>query len=137
MSKKVVKEKVKSQKKERAEKRAKQRKLIIAGICVSIAVISGLLIFIIYNVNQNKVTEIYSYHGQTIQLLDDGKFTAVLAHNVRKSGTYTKTNENDRIIVTFNNDGRTETGWIVNDSLHIPREWDDGHGHGNVFPKIK
>jgi len=136
MSNKVVKEKAKIQKKERAEKKAKQKKLIILCICVSLAVIIGVSIFVIQNLVGNEAAEIYSYQGQTIQLLNDGRFTAMLAHNVRKSGTYTKTDENGIITVAFNTNGNIETGWIINNSLHIPREWDDGHGHGNVFPKI-
>jgi len=137
MSSKMVKEKAKLLKKEKAQKKAKKKKLLIAGICVLLAVISGTVIFLIKNNFEKKVTEIYSYHGQTVQLLDDGNFTAVLAHNVRKRGTYTKTSENNRINVLFNINGIIETGWIINDSLHIPGEWDDGHGHGTIFPRIK
>ncbi|MCL2440199.1 MAG: hypothetical protein FWD14_00520 [Treponema sp.] len=136
MSNKVVREKAKFQKKEKAEKRARQKTFVTAGICVSIAAILGVLIFIMFNINGNKAAEIYSYHGQTVQLLEDGTFTAALAHNVRKNGTFTKTNEDGFISVDFNINGRIETGWIINNSLHIPREWDDGHGHGNVFPLI-
>jgi len=86
--------------------------------------------------NERTENEIFSYHGQTVQLLADGTFTASLAHGVRKSGTFTKTTENDRTIVSFNVNGNVEVGIIVNNFLHIPREWDDGHGHGNVFPKV-
>ena len=127
MSNKVIREKSKIQKKERAIKKAKQKKIIIIGVCTLLVAIISVVIIVINNAAEKKVTEIYSYQGQAVELLDDGKFTAILAHNVRKRGTYTKTNENDRI----------ETGWIIHNSLHIPREWDDGHGHGSIFPKIR
>jgi len=136
MSNRVVKEKAKSQKKERAEKKVKQKMIIIISVCFLALIAVVVLIISMNNINKNKITEIYGYHGQIVQLLDDGRFTALLAHNVRKNGTYTKSNEDDRIAVLFNTRGRIETGWIINNSLHIPREWDDGHGHGNVFPKI-
>ena len=117
--------------------KAKTRKLIIIGICVLVAIILSTLIFGMTSVIEKNVTEIYSNQIQAVQLLDNGKFAAILAHNVRKSGTYTKTNDGSVITVAFNTNGRIETGWIMNDSLHIPREWDDGHGHGTVFPRAE
>ena len=136
MSNKVVEEKARAKKKEKAKKVEMQKKILIAVICVLIAGIIGVLIFRMHNANEKRINEIYSYHGQTVQLLEGERFIAILSHNVRKSGTYTKANENDRVAVTFSYDGKNETGWIINNSLHIPREWDDGHGHGNIFPRV-
>ena len=136
MSKNVVKQKAKKQKREKSEKKAKQKKIIIAVVCVAVAVAAVVLGFVINHVNQPKIPETYSYHGQTVQLFSDGNFTATLAHNVRKNGTYTKTTEEGMTGVLFNVNGFIETGWIINNELHIPREWDDGHGHGNVFPRM-
>ena len=97
-----------------------------------------MVIFLLLSCTRNEKSEneIFSYHGQTVQLLTDGTFTASLAHGVIKSGTFSKTTENDRTVVLFNVNGNVEVGRIVNNSLHIPREWDDNHGHGNVFPKV-
>jgi len=125
-----------SNKAEKKKAKAKQKKLIIAGVCVAAVIIACLLIFTMRGTSGNNGMETFSYHGQVVRLLDDGSFFAMLAHNVRKNGTYTKTNEDGRISVNFNVNGRTETGWIINDALHIPREWDDGHGHGSVFPRV-
>jgi len=79
--------------------------------------------------------EVFSLGRQTVHLLADGTFSASLAHGVRKSGSYTKTEESDGTIVSFNVNGKEEVGWITNNALHLPHEWDDNHGHGNVFPR--
>ncbi|MCL2181518.1 MAG: hypothetical protein FWB83_10375, partial [Treponema sp.] len=105
------------------------------GLLSVLALIIILASLVIISCNKNE-TEIYSFHGQTVQLLADGNFNASLAHGVKKSGTYSKTTENNRIIVSFIVNGNTETGRIINNALHLPKEWDDGHNHGNIFPKV-
>ena len=116
-------------------KKAKQKRLVLIGIC-ALAVIA-VLGFAVYSLVQRSAgaTEIYRYGEQTVRLREDGSFSASLAHNVRKRGTYSKETGEGRTIVTFTVNGNIEIGWIVNDSLHIPMEWDDGHGHGNILPK--
>ena len=139
MSNNVNKKKAKKQKKVNAIKIVKNKKIVI-GLCSLLFIIA--LAFIFHSVFRQKNIgisvdkETYSYHGQIIQLFSDGRFSASLAHNVIKNGTYTKLNENNRINVLFNVNGNIEIGWIINNSLYIPREWDDGHGHGNIFPKV-
>lgn len=140
MSNSAKKAKEKALKKEQAEKKAKLKRTLIICIC-SLAVAAVLGYFALSAVKKgessisNQSTETYSYRGQIVRLSEDGTFTASLAHNVRKSGTYAKSPENGRISVSFNMNGAVETGWIINDSLHLPKEWEDSHGHGNVFPK--
>jgi len=135
MSREAVKQKAKAKKMESMAKKAKKKKLIIAGVCIAVVTAAAVLTILIFPTHKQTEAEIYSYHGQSVQLLPDGSFNARLSHNVRKNGTYTKINESSRIIVQFNIDGRVETGFIINNSLHIPAEWDDGHGHGNIFPR--
>lgn len=139
MSKNVLKARAKFRKEENAKKKAR-KKIIIVGICL-VLILGGFGIFLFVNTKQKREEanspEFYSYGSQSVQLLADGKFTASLAHNVSKSGTFTKANENERIAVSFYIDGRTEIGYIYNNSLHLPREWDDGHGHGSIFPKVE
>jgi len=108
-----------------------------AGLLCAYALIIFLACFIIISCNRNEKNEneIYSYHGQKVELSADGSFTASLSHGVKKSGTYTKKSENNSVIISFNVDGNLEVGRIIDDSLHLPKEWDDGHGHGSVFPK--
>ena len=139
MSKSATKEKAKALRKEKAIKKARRKTIIIIGIFV-LVVITAAVVGINIRKQNNKVTaqeELYTYGGQTVQLLADGTFSASLAHNTRKNGTYTKTEDSGRIIVVFNINGKEEIGWIANDSLHLPNEWEDGHGHGNVFPRSK
>ena len=137
MSKGVVKNKTKALKKENAIKKAKRKKIIIAGICaLAVLLVAALGIYSAVQKNdQEKDAEIYRQGGQSVQLLPDGKFTASLAHNVKKNGTYTKTTEDSRTLINFNVNGNIETGRIENNSLYLPASWDDGHGHRTVLRK--
>jgi len=136
MSKKGLKAKADNLKKAlNEEKKAKQKKLIILLIC-SISALAILLI-VYNNFFRQDSSETYSFQGQTVKLSGDGNFTASLAHGVRKSGTYTKRTEEGIIIVSFNISGRTEAGFIFENNLYLPEEWDDNHGHGSVFPRSK
>jgi len=113
---------------------AKNRiKIIIAGIFAIAALFAVVLLIVTHTAN--KGVEIYNSQDQTVQLFADGRFTATLADNVQKNGTYTKRDTNGLITVLFNTNGDTDIGEIVNNSLLIPREWDNGHG--NVFPKTE
>ena len=135
MSKNALKAKASIRKKEKSIKKAKQKKLIImAVLTLAVLVVS---VSVLNLIKREKTTETYSYYGQTVRLFPNGKFSAILAHNIPKNGTYTKVNEGGRIHISFNINGYAESGWIINNNLHIPGEWDDGHGHGNIFPKIK
>jgi len=139
MSNKVPKAKAKALKKEKAVKKARLKAfivvlivvLILAAVVVTIGIVRGK-----NNSNAQHSAETYALGRQTVQLLENGTFSASLAHGVQKSGTYTKTTEGNRTIVSFNVNGKTEIGRIENNSLHLPSEWEDGHGHGNVFPKV-
>jgi len=134
MSKDVVTARKKNLKKEKIAKKAKQKKIITILVCAVLVLAVAGFVFIMQN--KQKTTETYGLYGQTVQLLPDGKFTAALAHNVNKSGTYTKKKDGNNIIVSFNINGKIESGRITDNNLYLPEEWDDGHGHGSVFPKI-
>jgi len=146
MPKNETKTKIKKQKKEMAAKKSRKKKAIIAVITLLITA-CAIGFFVFYNNQQNmpgaaineehqENEEIYRYGGQTIRLLADGTFMASLAHGSTKNGTYSKTTEGEITSVIFNSNGNEEIGRIIDNSLHIPREWDDGHGHGNIFPKV-
>jgi len=149
MSKSALKAKAKQQKKDKTSKKSVKR-IVIFVVCV--AAVFGLIFLPIYSAGRKnahsrqghtaeahshdeQTAETYSYRGQTIALYSDGHFHAVLAHNVRKDGTYTKANESGVIIVSFNVNGNIERGRIIDNALHLPDEWNDGHGHGSVFPR--
>ena len=134
MSKSAVNARAKVLKKENAAKKAKRKIIIITGICVLIALIAVLTLLFFRNQND---TEVFSYSGQTVRLSPDGTFMANLAHNVNKSGTYIKVTESAWTLVFFNVNGNEEIGSIANNALTLPDEWNDGHGHGTVFPKVK
>ena len=136
MSKKAPKIKAKNQKKERLAKKAKKRKILITIAAAAAVITAACLVFTINSINRRNILETYSYQRQTVRFFANGNFTAVLPHDVRKNGTYTKVTEDGRTTVLFNVNGIMETGWIINNSLHIPAEWDDGHGHINIFPLV-
>ncbi|MCL2196793.1 MAG: hypothetical protein FWB77_04180 [Treponema sp.] len=135
MSKSALKSRKKAQRQENAVKKARNNKLLFLTICALIVICAAM--YGIYSSSHKNKTETYSDGGQTIQLLSDGKFSASLAHNNRKAGTFTKITENGRIKVIFNTNGTESTGWIINDALHFPEEWEDGHHHGNALTKTK
>ena len=114
---------------------SKKKSLIVAGFLVIVVAVALILKLSFPKVDEN-TTEVYSFHGQTIQLFSNGNFEAVLAHGVHKSGIFTRNTDGGRTVISFNINGVIENGFIIDNSLHIPREWDDGHGHGNVFPRV-
>ncbi|MCL2244329.1 MAG: hypothetical protein FWC03_07660 [Treponema sp.] len=137
MSRSVIRKKIKIIKKENTIRKAKKKKIILALICVLIAaLIIALGIYSATPVKNSGDSEIYSYGGQTVQLFADGKFTANISHNTQKSGTYTKTADGSRTLIRFYVNGSIENGRIENNSLYLPAEWDDSHGHGIVFPRV-
>jgi uncharacterized ion transporter superfamily protein YfcC len=133
MSKSGSKAKAKIQRKEKAIRKARQKTILIVSIIALI--ITAVIAVGVYSASRQNNAEIYSTGGQTVQLFADGNFSARLAHNTLKNGTYTKREDGSNTIVSFNVDGRVELGRIENNRLFIPEEWDDGHGHGNVLRK--
>ena len=135
MSKSISKTKSKLLRKQNAQKKAGRKRLLIIGLLVLIAL--GIAGFGIYSASRKNNAETYSGGGQTIHLFADGKFSANLAHGTFKSGTYTRREEGGRTTVSFiENSGAAAEGSIENNRLRIPNEWDDGHGHGNILPKV-
>jgi len=139
MSKGTSKGKDKALKREKAKKKARRKTIIIVSILVLVVVAAAVVGIHFRNQNNKNAQqdEIFSYGSQSVHLLADGTFSAKLAHNVNKNGTYTKTEESGRTIVSFSIAGREEVGRIINGSLYLPKEWEDGHGHGSVFPRSK
>jgi len=135
MSKKALALKTKILRKENAIKKTKQKRIMV--ICSCALVVIAAVVFTVHFDRKRGSVEVYSGGGQTVRLFENGTFSANLAHHVRKSGTYTKITEDNRTTVSFSVNGRIEVGRIENDRLHIPREWDDGHGHGSVFARTR
>ena len=120
----------KKERRAQALKKAKQKKIITISVCVSLAlVITALIISSLYQQSKNRV---YTDGYQTVTLHDDGSFTAALAHEMR-TGTYVENVEGDVVIVTFISEDKNVNGSIENDSLTLPAEWDDGHGHSSIL----
>ncbi|MCL2817034.1 MAG: hypothetical protein FWD39_01430 [Clostridiales bacterium] len=126
--------KAKDRRREVAIKKAKQRKILIISLCA--LVVLAVAVFSIYMAVQNGKVETYSADGQTVKLLEDGTFTANLAHLVSYEGTYTKTEVDGKIKVSFTVDEEVVVGWIENGALQLPGKWEDScGGASNVLPK--
>ena len=113
-------------------KEKRKKKIIIASVAAVVLVVVAIGVFIAI---QRAGTETYSDGYQTIQLLSNGTFTARLSHGQNYSGNYTKTNQGGVTVVAFSSGGATVVGEIEDGLLHLPHEWDDGHGHGDVLTK--
>ena len=118
---------------EEATRRKRQRKMQLIAICTIIVI--GILSAVFYDLYRHSQTRIYSDGDQTVTLNPDGSFTARLAHS-NPSGRFTETADGAAAI-TFIYEGREVTGWIIDDALLLPDEWDDGHGHGDLLPRVR
>ena len=119
--------------KEAALKKARNKKIIAFAVIALIVIC--LIALIILLATRQSGNRVYENGNQTVILKSDGSFTANLAHEVTKSGTYNEneSEENGIITVSFVTDGSTAEGTISNNILTIPDEWSDGHGHGTTF----
>jgi magnesium-transporting ATPase (P-type) len=120
------------------EKQNKKKRSIIIALVSIVVVLVVCYIFIFSPRWQNENTSherVFANHGQTITLNTNGTFQAVLAHGVRINGTYNESVQNNEIIISFVSNGVSAYGRITENgrTMHLPREWDDGHGHGNIF----
>jgi len=132
MSKGYLKEKARAQKKEQRIRTAKRKKsLLIAVLAIVLALVASFSITSLVRRNQ---VDVYSLWGQRIELFGDGRFTATMAHHVQR-GKHTIITKDGQQIVEFTTRGSTVSGILEGDALHLPPEWDDGHGHGDVFYK--
>ncbi|MCL2215601.1 MAG: hypothetical protein FWB91_01145 [Defluviitaleaceae bacterium] len=97
--------------------------IFIAACVLAAAAIAGILFF---DALRQDNTRVFTSFGSHITLYDDGTFSAQLPHNVRKSGTYTESMEEDGITTTvlFFYSGGTETGSIRSNFLSIPEAWE-------------
>ena len=118
---------------ELALKKEKQKKIIITTV-IAVVILAVAVIFIIVAANARN-DEIYTDGSATITLLGNKNFTAVLYHNSQYSGTYVKSDDGGT--VTFTYDGKTAVAELENNELHIPPEWEDGHGHGSGVLTLK
>jgi len=125
----------KQARREAAIKKAKKKRTAIIIVCSVIAV--ALAAVIVWQVVRNIGNETYSDGYAAVRLYADGSFKANLYHDDDVyEGIYTKKTESGRVVVTFfTNDGQTCDGTIVNNTLSIPHEWQDDHGHGSALPK--
>ena len=122
---------VKKNRREKAIKKAKlKRNILIAVIGV---LVLGTAAAIIISAIISSGTETYSDgSGQSLNLYSNGTFDASLYHGNKYSGTYVR---NESGVELTYNEYMTVQAWIDGDTLYLPAEWDDGHGHGSTLTK--
>ena len=118
-------------KRELAIKKAKRKKAIIIVVVSVVAL--ALVVALVISAVTSAMTEVYTDGSTTIELRPSGRFSAKMYHQDTYSGTYAKSA--DGTSVTFTYSGLSVVGRIEGNTLHLPSEWDDGHGHGTVLPK--
>jgi hypothetical protein len=125
----------KAQRRAKALKKARVKKLLIILACIlAIAAIAALAV--LSNI-RNADIEIFREGTQQLRLLPDGTFTYFKSQASQTGGTYEKANVDGRTQVAFTVRGSVGLGWIDGNALTLPTEWDDGCGHSNVLRKTK
>ena len=115
----------------RSKAKRRQKTKIIIGAAILIAIIIAVCIGAVFSV----LTQVYTDGSASIELRPTGRFSAVLYHNERYTGTYTTSQSGGATLVHLTHDGATVIAMILDYGFVIPDEWDDGHGHGSVLPK--
>jgi len=124
---------LKKAKKAAAAKKAKQKKTITTAIIAVIAVgIIGISIFIAVKPSDRRV---FSNENYTVSLLNNATFKADLC-GYSLEGSYVESSQGEEdgsVTIAFTANGETLEGTISSNTLTIPDEWDDNHGHGNTL----
>jgi hypothetical protein len=117
------------------KEKIKKRLTTIAFILIAAAVIGIGVYAFVQDIIWNSKVETYSDGTHTVRLLPDGTFTADLAHTVNFHGTYEKRNFDFVIIINFFIDGSREIGWLKDDVLQIPSEWEHDLNYDTFLPR--
>lgn len=121
-------ERIEQAKVAKVEEKKKKKAMIITTVSVIAAVLTVIIVLaaVLPGVLSPKdITGTYENEGQTLILRTDNTFSATLADNNSKSGTY----KVDGRTISFVVDGETGKGTITGKSITVPTDWDDGHGH--------
>ena len=121
----------KEARRQNAIKKAKRKKMMILAVCLAIAAVIGTLLIV--NALQQSAIRTFVSGNNYVTLFADGSFEARLPHNVRRVGTYEEHGEGDVRTISFLSGGRVENGSLSGNTLTIPLEWDDGHGHPRLY----
>lgn len=115
------------------KKQDNKKKLIISlvSIAVAVCIITVVAVCIKNATGSKSIYGTYTYDSQTIVLKEDMTFTATLAHDTTKSGTFST----NGTTIYFVSNSTTESGTLNNGRITIPSSWDDGHGHTGTFVK--
>jgi small ligand-binding sensory domain FIST len=129
----------KKERRQAAQKKAKQKRIIITAACAvcAVAVITALAVYTLTRPG-SRVYAVPS--GQSVTLYDNGRFTARLFHNTTLSGMFTEASYGIISNLAFTHGNTTVFSHIENDVLLLPQEWWGacmGHTHETMFPLVR
>ena len=117
----------KSERRSKAMRKAKRKKIILISVCSFIAVF--VVAAIIYSATRPEVeSRFFSSGTQSVNLYDDGRFSFVDCQFVR-AGRYTEIVNGDEVTIEFAHNNIIVYGLLSGNILTIPDEWDAGKGH--------
>jgi hypothetical protein len=98
------------------------KKTLILLACI--AALAAIAYAAVWTLGKHIRAEVYTGGGQTVTLFEDGSFTADLLLNKRIAGTYEKIEVPYVTFVRFYIGGNLETGFLKDDVLQLPAEWE-------------
>jgi len=127
----------KKERREAAQKKAKQQKVMIAVICAVGLVALGITLAV-YIATRPDSRLFATDSGFSVTLYENGRFGARLFHGNNFSGSFVE-NE-DTGAITFTHGGNVTTTIIEDDTLILPNTWRSfcrAHSHEVAFAKVR
>ena len=118
----------KKARKELAEAKAKEKRSRLMMYCSLVCIVVAIIVIISFFSSYGTVR--YSDGLATLTLRPNGRFMAKLNHGT-VNGTYVQ----NTFGISFTVDDTTVSGYFDGDTLFLPGEWDDGHGHNMILFK--
>jgi len=131
----------KKERREAAQKKAKQQKLVVLTACAVglVAVAVGLMVYMATRPGSRVFAVPAPGTGEhSVTLYDSGRFAARLFHNNNFSGTFVE--DESTGVVTFTHGIHTVTGHIDGDEFLLPMQWRGTcrlHSHEIAFPLVR
>lgn len=129
----------KRDRREAAQKKAKQKKIMILALC-SAFLATAIIVIIIFTPNSANDRVFSVPGGQSVTLRENGRFVANLFHDVNISGTFTEDIHENITTISFTSGSSTISTQIEDDVLILPMAWRAAcriHSHEIAFPLVR
>jgi len=131
----------KKERREAAQKKAKQQKMMILTACIVGLVAVGVILAVYLATRPGSRVFAVPAPGSgehSVTLYDNGRFTARLFHQNNFNGTFTE--DETTGVITFTHGNHTVTGQIDGDEFLLPTPWRGTcrlHSHEIAFPLVR